>query len=61
MKRKFDMPQYTKSVPKNPADDDQTINAVCNLIIFQTQEGDRLVGVNVQPTQVILTFDESGS
>jgi hypothetical protein len=51
------MAQYTKSVPKNPADSDDTLDAVLEVIIFQTQDGDELVGFQNKKDQVVLTFE----
>jgi hypothetical protein len=51
------MTQYTKSVPKNPASGDDTLNAVLEVIIFQTQDGDELISYQNNPNQVVLTFD----
>lgn len=50
------MPEYTKSVPKNPASSDATLNAVLDLIIFQTADGDKLIRYQNQPNIVVLTF-----
>ena len=50
------MPEYTKSVPKNPANSDDTLDAVLDLIIFQTKDGDELVHYQNQPDEVVLTF-----
>jgi hypothetical protein len=51
------MAQYTKSVPKNPASGDETLKAVLEVIIFQTQDGDELINYQNFPDKVVLTFD----
>ena len=51
------MAQYTKSVPKNPADGNDTLNAVLEVIIFQTKDGDELISYQNKPDKVMLTFD----
>lgn len=51
------MAKYTKSVPKNPADCDDTLNAVLEVIIFQTEDGDELISFQNKPDQVVLTFE----
>ena len=48
---------YTKSVPKNPANGDDTLNAVLEVIIFQTKDGDELVSYQNKSDKVVLTFD----
>jgi len=52
------MAQYTKSVPKNPASGDDTLNAVLEVIIFQTKDGDELISYQNKPGKVTLTFEE---
>jgi len=54
------MAQYTKSVPKNPASCDQTLEAILEVIIFQTADGDELVSYQIKPDKVILTFEGVG-
>ena len=51
------MAKYTKTVPKNPADSDDTLDAVLEVIIFQTEDGDELVSFENKPNQVVLTFE----
>lgn len=51
------MSQYTKSVPKNPANSDDTLNAILEVIIFQTKDGDELISYQNNPDKVVLTFD----
>jgi hypothetical protein len=52
------MSRYTKTVPKNPADINATLTAVLDLIIFQTKDGDKLVGYqNQSDAAVVLTFE----
>jgi hypothetical protein len=51
------MAQYTKSVPQNPASCDQTLEAVLEVIIFQTTDGDELVRYQIKPDKVVLTFE----
>lgn len=50
------MVQYTKSVPKNPASPDETLEAVLEVVIFQTQDGDELISFQNKPDKVVLTF-----
>ena len=50
------MAQYKKTVPKNPTDSDATLDAVLDLVIFQTKDGDKLVRYQNQPDMVVLTF-----
>lgn len=51
------MTQYSKSVPKNPASGDETLEAVLDVIIFQTEDGDELVSYQNKPDKVVLTFE----
>ncbi len=51
------MTEYTKSVPKNPADSDATLVAILEAIIFFTQDGDELVKYQNNPDKVVLTFE----
>lgn len=51
------MIQYTKKVPKNPANGDETLNAVLEVVIFQTEDGDELVGFENKPDEVVLIFE----
>ena len=51
------MAKYTKTIPKNPADGDDTLSAVLEVIIFQTEDGDELVGFQNKKDQVVLTFE----
>ena len=51
------MTEYTKPVPKNPADSDATLEAVLEAILFYTKDGDELVSYQNQPDKVVLTFD----
>jgi hypothetical protein len=51
------MAQYTKTVPKNPADGDATLEAVLEVVIFQTKDGDELVSYQTKPDKIVLTFD----
>lgn len=50
------MTEYTKSVPKNPADGNATLEAVLDAIIFYTEDGDELVKYQNNPDKVVLTF-----
>jgi hypothetical protein len=50
------MAQYKKTVPKDPADSDATLDAVLDMVIFQTRDGDKLVRYQDQPDVVVLTF-----
>ena len=50
------MAQYKKTVPKDPADSDATLDAVLDMVIFQTKDGDKLVSYQNQPDVVVLTF-----
>ena len=49
------MATYNKSVPKSPKGDD-TLEAVLDLIKFQTEDGDRLTDYQISATRVVLTF-----
>ena len=51
------MAQYNKTVPKSPNRPDETLEAVLDLIIFQTEDGDELVGYQNKPDKVVLTFE----
>jgi hypothetical protein len=51
------MAQYTKKVPKNPASADETLNAVLEVVIFQTEDGDELVSFENKPDEVVLVFE----
>jgi hypothetical protein len=51
------MPEYTKIVPKNPNDADETLKAVMDVIIFMTQDADEFVSYKVQSDKVVLTFE----
>lgn len=51
------MAQYTKTIPKNPADSDETLETVLEVIIFQTQDGDELVSFQNKKDHVVLTFE----
>ena len=51
------MATYTKSVPKNPASSDATLEAVLQVIIFQTKDGDELVSFQNGKDKVFLTFE----
>jgi hypothetical protein len=51
------MAKYTKTVPKNPVDSDDTLNAVLEVIIFQTEDGDELISFANKRDQIVLTFE----
>jgi hypothetical protein len=51
------MAQYNKSVPKDPASGDETLKAVLDVVIFQTQDGDELVKYQNKPDKLVLTFE----
>ena len=51
------MAKYSKTVPKNPADSDETLDAVLEVIIFQTQDGDELISFQNKKDQIVLTFE----
>ena len=51
------MAQYTKSVPKDPANGDATLEAVLQVVIFQTKDGDELIDFQIKLDKVLLTFD----
>jgi hypothetical protein len=51
------MVQYTKSVPKDSANNDATLAAVLEVIMFQTKDGDELISYQIKPDKVLLTFD----
>ena len=51
------MAQYTKTVPKNPANGDETLEAVLEVILFQTADGDELIRYQNKPDKIVLTFD----
>ncbi len=51
------MSEYTKSVPKSPDDSDATLEAVLDVIIFYTQDGDELVKYQNNSDKVVLTFE----
>jgi hypothetical protein len=51
------MAQYTKSVPKDPASSDKTLNAVLDVIIFQTKDGDEFISYENRADKVMLKFD----
>jgi hypothetical protein len=51
------MAKYIKTVPKNPANSDDTLDAVLEVIIFQTEDGDELVGFQNKKDQIVLTFE----
>lgn len=53
------MAQYNKSVPKSP-NCDQTLEAVLDSVIFYTEGGDKLVGHQILPDKIMLTFDDGG-
>lgn len=52
-------PQYKTAVPRNPDDVDKTVKAVCDEIIYQTKDGNKLVKVEPRLIQVVLTFEAS--
>jgi hypothetical protein len=51
------MAKYSKSVPKDPLDPDETLNAVLEAIVFFTRDGDEFIAFDNQPDKVLLTFD----
>ena len=51
------MAEYSKTIPKNPADSDATLETVLDAIIFYGKDGDELVSYENKPDKVILTFD----
>jgi hypothetical protein len=51
------MAQYSKTVPKNPVNADDTLKAVMEVIIFQTEDGDDFIKYEIKPDKVLLTFD----
>ena len=51
------MAQYSKTIPKNPANTDKTLEMILDLIIFQTEDGDELISYQNKPDKVVLTFD----
>jgi hypothetical protein len=56
-KRNSPATQYTKTVPKNPADADATLESVLEVVIFQTKDGDELISYQIKPDKVVLTFE----
>ncbi len=51
------MAKYSKTVPKNPASADKTLEIVLEVIIFQTKDGDELISYENKPDKVVLTFE----
>jgi hypothetical protein len=51
------MAKYSKTVPKNQANADETLKAALEAIIFFTHDGDEFIGYDNQPDKVFLTFD----
>ena len=51
------MLEYSKTVPKDPAGGDETLKAVLDVIIFQTQDGDEFISYEIRPNSVVLTFE----
>ena len=52
------MAQYSKSVPKNPLNSDETLGALLKAIIFYTKGGDKLTDHQILSDTVVLTFDD---
>ena len=50
------MAQYQKEAPKSPTDSDATLEAVLDMVIFQTRDGDKLVRYQNQSDVIVLTF-----
>lgn len=51
------MSQYTKPVPKNPADANATLEQVLDAVIFYSKDGDELVSYQNKADKVLLTFE----
>ena len=54
------MAEYTKTVPKDPAGGDETLQAVLGVIIFMTADGDEFARYQITRDKVILTFEAAG-
>lgn len=51
------MAEYTKSIPRDPNDPDETLQAVLDAILFYQEGDDEFIRYEIRPKTVVITFE----